>query len=253
MLLLLSVMVRVADRVPLAVGANVTLTVQLPFAARELPQVVVSPKSVELAPEIAMPLIDKATLPVLFRVKLCAALVVPTVWLPNTRLVAVMPAIGLLPVPARLTVCGLPPALSAMLTEAVRFPMPPGVNATLIVQLAFAATEPGHVLVTAKSPGSVPVAPILVIAKAPFPLLVSVTVWAALVVFKFWLAKVRDPTERLTAGPLPVPVSDTVCGLLARLSAMLTDATRTPGAVGENFTMIWQLAFCANVPGQLFV
>lgn len=48
---------------------------------------------------------------------------------------------GLLPVPVRLTVCGLPVALSAMVTAAVRAPGAPGVKVTLIAQLLFAATE----------------------------------------------------------------------------------------------------------------
>jgi hypothetical protein len=43
--------------------------------------------------------------------------------------------------------CGLPAALSVMLTEAVRLPMAAGVNVTLIVQLPFAATEEPQVLV----------------------------------------------------------------------------------------------------------
>ena len=49
--------------------------------------------------------------------------------------------------PERLTVCGLPLALSMMLTEAVRLPLAEGVKITLIVQWALAATELPHVLV----------------------------------------------------------------------------------------------------------
>ena len=51
------------------------------------------------------------------------------------------------PVPERLTVCGLPLALSVMLTAAVRLPLAAGVNVTLIVQLAPAGTELPQVLV----------------------------------------------------------------------------------------------------------
>ena len=46
----------------------------------------------------------------------------------------------LVPVPERLTVWGLPLALSAMLSAAVRAPLADGVKVTLIVQLAPAAT-----------------------------------------------------------------------------------------------------------------
>ena len=60
------------------------------------------------------------------------------------------------PVPERLTVCGLPVALSVRVTAAVRVPVAVGVKVTLIVQLAPAATELPQVLVWAKSPGLVP-------------------------------------------------------------------------------------------------
>ena len=250
--LLLSVIFKVAVRLPVAVGENVTLTEQLPFAGSELGHVVVSPKSPGLTPVNVTPLNDRAAFPVLFSVKVWGTLVVPRFWLLKVRLVVVIPAIGPLPVPVRFTVCGLPPALSVMLTTPVRLPMLAGVNVTLIVQLPFATTELPQVLVTAKSPGSVPVAPILVIVKLAFPVLVRVTDCPTLVVPRFWPAKVRVPAERLTVGPLPVPVRVTVCGLLGRLSAMLTEAARGPVAVGENFTIIAQLAFCASELPQLF-
>jgi len=50
-------------------------------------------------------------------------------------------------VPVRLTVCGLPVALSVMVTEAVRLPGAVGVNVTLMVQLLPANTELPQVLV----------------------------------------------------------------------------------------------------------
>ena len=49
--------------------------------------------------------------------------------------------------PERVTVWGLPLALSVMLTEAVRLPLAEGLNVTLIVQLLPAATELPQVLV----------------------------------------------------------------------------------------------------------
>ena len=90
----------------------------------------------------------KAASPVLLKVTLSAALVVPTFWLPNVRLVTERLAVAAVPVPVRLTVC-LPAALSEMLTVAVRVPGAVGVNVTLIMQLLFAATEPPQVLVSA--------------------------------------------------------------------------------------------------------
>jgi hypothetical protein len=50
-------------------------------------------------------------------------------------------------VPERLTVCGLPLQLSAMLSEAASDPATEGVNHTTSVQLAPPASELPHVLV----------------------------------------------------------------------------------------------------------
>ena len=50
------------------------------------------------------------------------------------------------PEPVKLTSCGLPLALSAMLTAANRVPLTEGVKVTLIVQVPPAATAAPHVL-----------------------------------------------------------------------------------------------------------
>jgi hypothetical protein len=97
-------MVKVAVRLPLAAGVNVTLNVQLLLAATELPQVVVSAKSPTLVPVIAMPLMVRATFPLLLSVTDWAALVVAMSWFPKAKLVAEIPAIGPLLVPVRLIV-----------------------------------------------------------------------------------------------------------------------------------------------------
>src|SRR5260370_1438951 len=99
-----------------------------------------------------------------------------------------------------------------MVTLAPRLPLALGVNVTLIVQEALAASVlglSGHGLVWAKSPAFVPVTAMLLIVKAAVPLLVSVTVLAALVVFTIWFPKLRLLELRLTAGagvPVPVPL-----------------------------------------------
>ena len=82
------------------------------------------------------------------------------------------------PVPMRLNACGLPLALSAILTEAVRFPEAEGVNLTVIVQEPPAATEAGErgqVVVSPKSPALVPVTEMLVMVKFMLPVFVRVT------------------------------------------------------------------------------
>ena len=95
-----------------------------------------------LVPVTAKLAMLKAVLPVLVRVTGCAALVVPTGRLPKARLVGerLTTAVVLVPVPERLTVWGLPLALSAMLRVPLRVPVAVGVKVTLIVQLAPAAT-----------------------------------------------------------------------------------------------------------------
>ncbi len=91
----------------------------------------------------------KAALPELVRVTVCAALLAPTDWFPKARVVGetLAPRAALAPVPVRLSVWGLPPALSAMLRVAVRDPLAAGVKVTLIVHLPPAATELPHVFV----------------------------------------------------------------------------------------------------------
>jgi len=66
--LALSAMVIEAERLPLADGVKVTLMVQLPPAATELPQLLVWVKSLALAPESARLVTLKAALPELVSV-----------------------------------------------------------------------------------------------------------------------------------------------------------------------------------------
>src|SRR5260370_710195 len=135
------------------------------------------------------------------------------------------------PIPVRLTDCGLPEALSVMLRVPVRLPDAVGVNGTLMVQFAPAATELPQVLVWAKSP----LAETPVRFSEALPVLESVTDCAALVVPTVWLAKASEEAERLTTGAeaaAPVPVRLTDCGLPEALSVMLTLLGRAPGTGG---------------------
>lgn len=74
-------MVKLALRVPVAVGLKVTLIVQLAPEAKLEPQLLVWAKSPLLVPVIVMPLIVNEEAPAFRIVTLFAALVVPTVWL----------------------------------------------------------------------------------------------------------------------------------------------------------------------------
>jgi hypothetical protein len=111
----LSVTVMDPVRVPVVVGVKVTLIVQLALTATELPQLLVCAKS----PLANNELIVREALPVLERVTFNGALLVPTFWLANVSEAGEKLAAGAeeatpVPVPARLTVCGLPVALSVI-------------------------------------------------------------------------------------------------------------------------------------------
>jgi hypothetical protein len=69
-----------------------------------------------------------------------------------------------------------------MLSAAVRLPLADGLKVRLIVQLAPAASEPAQVLVWAKSLASASVSAMLVRLKAASPVLLKMTVCAALIV-----------------------------------------------------------------------
>lgn len=105
-----------------------------------------------------------------------------------------------LPVPLKLMDCGLPLALSTMLTAAVRAPAAVGANVTLIEQFAPDATLLPQVFVWAKSAAFPPVRPTLVTLRAALPVFDNVTDLAGLVVPTFCEPKVRVAGERLTAG-----------------------------------------------------
>ena len=164
------------------------------------------------------------------------------------------------PVPESGTVCGLPTPLSVIVSVAFRPRVAVGVNVTLIVQLAPAASvdgDMGQLLDCAKSP--LPVIVRFVIVKFALPMLVSVVTRAALVVPISWFPKARLDGDRLTGTP--VPIRFRICGLPAALSLIVIAAVLGPAVVGANVTLIEQFAppatlvpqvlFCVNSP--LFV
>lgn len=193
-----------------------------------------------------------AALPVFLTVTVFALLVFPTLRVAKLRLVGVRVTAGAVvedvPVPVRLTVCGLPLALSVMVIEPVRVPVAVGVNVTLIVQGVLAARELGHEL-EAKSP----LITMLEMESVAVPVFVSVTVCDALVVFSNWLPKIRPVGDRVTAGlfgAVPTPVKLTVCGLPPALSVILIEPLRVPVAVGVNVTFMVQLALMPRELGH---
>jgi hypothetical protein len=175
----LSVIVIVPVCVPVAVGVKVTLIEQFAPAASDAPQVVVSAYWA-LGTMLVM---LRDAVPELVSVTDCAALVVFNAWPAKVRLVGdndTAGAFGAAPVPVRLTVWGLPAALSVMVMVPVCVPLAVGVNLTLIEQFAPAASDAPQVVVSEYCA----LATILLIERDALPELVSVMDWAALVVFR---------------------------------------------------------------------
>ena len=85
------------------------------------------------------------------------------------------------PVPVRLIARGLPVALSVMVSTPLRAPNAVGLNVTSIVQFEPAATAPPLVQVPPDL-AKLPVAAMVVMLRDALPVLLSVTVCAALAV-----------------------------------------------------------------------
>lgn len=222
-------------------------------AANDAVQVLVEAKSPVFAPDSEMLLIVNAALPVLLRVTDCGALVDPRFCPLKEMVEALKLATGLVPVPVSVTVCGLPEALSLIVTEAVRLPGAMGANATLMVQLPPAATEAPQVFVAGKSPGFAPVTPKLDMVSVALPLLVRVIVCAAADVLTNWLPNVRVVAESPTSLDVPVPVKFTVWGLPEALSVKTTEAVLVPAAVGANVTLTLHWAWGARELPQVLL
>jgi hypothetical protein len=208
-----SVIVRVAVRVPVAVGVKVTAMLQLDEGARVAPQVLLAiAKSPALAPEMAMLFTVNAAVPPLVNVTVCGELVEPTACRAKDRLVGFTLAVSMAPVPESATVCGLVLAPSVKIRLATRAPNADGVNAMPTVQLAAGARLVPHVLLEmAKSAALAPVTETLLIAIAEAPLFCSVAVCGAVVVPRLTMPKESEdgPAVALIAAA-PLPESETV-------------------------------------------
>ena len=118
-------------RVPVVVGVNVTETVQEAPTPSEPVQLLVWAKS----PEATMLDSVVEAVPLLETVKVLTALVVLTVWLGKVRLAGEKEIPGTpVPVPVKLTDCGLVEALSVMVMVPVRVFTAVGVKVTEMVQ-----------------------------------------------------------------------------------------------------------------------
>ena len=106
---------------------------------------------------------------------------------------------AVVPVPLNETECGLPGAVSVIVTEPERLPVAVGVNLTLTVQLA-PALSVVQLLVCEKSP--LAVMPLMV--SAAFPLLEILKLLATLVVLSCCAVKITLEAESASNGPVAV-------------------------------------------------
>src|SRR3989475_471939 len=254
-------MVTVAVRALAAVGVNVRLRRQLAPATTVAPFVQVVPaamaKSPGFEPARAMLVMLRVAVPLLVRVTVCAGLVVLRRWSPKARLVGAKVTAGAMPIPASDTDCGLLAASSVMVTVAVRAPVAAGVKLMLIVQLAPGATEPapvGQVLPAAKAK-SAACAPVMVMLVLFFmmPRLPRTALFPYATLFRSrrWSPKVRLVGAKVAAGAMPMPASDTDCGLPGASSVMVTVADRATVAAGEKRMLTVQLAPGATEPAPV--
>jgi hypothetical protein len=159
---------------------------------------------------------------------------------------------AVLPVPLRLTFCGLFEALSVKVSVPLAAPVAVGVNVTPTAQFAPAARlVPHELLAIAKGP----LIPTLVMERAVLWRLVTLTVTAELVLPTATAPRFNELADRVTGElePLPVPLRLTVCGPPGAESVKVSVPVAAPVAVGVNVTPTLQLAPAAMLVPQVLL
>jgi hypothetical protein len=186
----LELIVRVAIFDPVAVGLNVKVWEQVALIAIVV-QFPVLVKAAAFVPDNAMLLTVMDADPMFLMVRVWDTLVVLMNWLPNDKAEGVTEMMGAAepPVPDSPTTIGDPGAFEAMLKFAAFAPVVVGLKVTDTVHAALGATvvQP---FVGVKDDASVPVTDTPVTDRLAVPVLVIVTVDAALGVLIGWLANV---------------------------------------------------------------
>jgi hypothetical protein len=159
---------------------------------------------------------------------------------------------GALPEPVRVIVCGVPVASSATVSAAVLVPDAVGAKVTCTQQSVVAGSDEGgtgHEDVTPKSLLFVPVIVIEVMLSAIFCSFVKVTIFAALVVPRYWASNVSEPGESITCG-IALALRANVCEPPGALSAMVMVPGSEPVPVAFKLTAIAQLPPVGTVSGD---
>ncbi len=157
--------------------------------------------------------------------------------------------VGAIPVPLSATVCGLLPALVAMVRAPVCAPSDAGVKVNARVQLAPAASVVVQV-VDGSSAKPLPETVCAEMASATAWLFLSATSLMALLSLITTLPKLTAVADSVV-GAIPVPLSATVCGLLPALVAMVRAPVCAPSDAGVKVNARVQLAPAASVPVQV--
>lgn len=156
-----------------------------------------------------------------------------------------------LPVPVSVTNCGVVGSESFAFKVALREPVAPGLNVTVMEQEPLPWTVPLQLFVWLKSRAFKPLKAKLVMLIAVALAFVKVTALVAELLV-LTLPKPTDPGDTVRAFS-PVPASPTVCGLRGALSANVSPAVRLPVKVGSKVTVTVQSAPIASELPQLFV
>ena len=266
----LSAMFNVAVRVPFACGVNTTLITQLAPAASVPVALHPAPdegsgteKSSASAPLIANPAKFTAALLVFVTVTLSGALVVVSACDPNAKLLGVTVTVAVpgVPVPVKVTVCGLPVALSVNVIAPVRVPVAVGLNVIWNTHGSASTPMLGHCAKVA--PAKSPDVTMLVNVTAVFPVLFTVTVCDELVVPTPSSPNCNNVGVIVIVAGLPVPVPVNVivvvCGdsLPELVYVTVTVPVSAPVAVGAKVTFTEQFdpvpPPAVRVVGQVFV
>jgi hypothetical protein len=248
-----SVIERVAVREPVAAGVKVTLTVQLAPPARLDPQVFVCPNSVGSVPLKVKAVTGMAAVPPFVTVTVLAVLGVPTTVELNVMDLGelVRAAVS---VPVSVAVVGVITALSAIEMDAVRLPLPCGVNVTVMVQVPLIAMSPLQLFVCVKSDGFVPVTVIEEILRSAVPVFCTLMVFDTLGVRYLVLEKVRDLGVSVTTGaPIGTPLTLTFCGVVGSESLILSVPEYVINLLGTKLIDTVQLPPAATEVPQVFV
>jgi hypothetical protein len=243
-------------RAPPAVGANATVTKQeaagFNVAGHVLPVIVKSPAFAPVRARLEM---LTAVLPVEVTVTVCPVLVEPTLVVGNVSDEGdKLRERFELPVPVRVTDCGLPSASLVTTRAPFLIPEAVGAKATVAVHADPALSEAGQLFpVIVKSPGFEPPSAIEEIATATLPVEVMLTDCAGLVVPVFWTPKVRDEGDRVRV-PNPVwlvPDKAIDCGLPVPSLVTVRFALFAPRVVGAKATDTVHEVLGLRAAGQL--